>query len=266
MVPRRRAAETFLVLSGLLACARKPPLPGDPCRASTPDVCEDSRHRFSCRAFTWHLDACMGPAGCTSGGCDQTIGAAGDSCGVAGALACSSDGAEMLRCGGSSLGVLHACRGDRRCHRDPADGNLTCDRGPGEVGDPCGDAELGRCSVDGKAVLRCSFITHRLEVERACLGPRGCFVDAGFHDAGRTYLACDVGAAEPGDPCSGRRAACSLDGEHAMVCDPKTHVFETGRACACSVSWSADDRFWRAGCAGASSCPSAPLLSVADPS
>ena len=99
MTMRKVTLSVLLVLLTVLAASCKQrPKPGDVCAATDMGhgLCLDPAHALACRAFTWRLDACGGPIGCTPQGaearCDQRTAAEGDSCGSddASARACSS--------------------------------------------------------------------------------------------------------------------------------------------------------------------------------
>lgn len=247
--PARSPCCALLIVAVITACGATKKKPGDVCRASPNDaVCIDATGLGSCRAFTWHVDACRGPGGCATGVCDQSVAMVDDSCGAAGARACSVDGKQLLRCDGANMVVERACRGERGCYRASANATPTCDAGPAQIGDACTAMAGSRCSDDGKAILQCSPQTHHMILERHCLGPKGCFKNPHFHTNGMDYLACDISAGEVGQPCIGYAgvgarienggAYCSTDGKELLTC--KSGVLVSQTACACVVSWAPD--------------------------
>jgi hypothetical protein len=245
----RRLGSQLLSLVGVLlvaaaACTRAPKR-GDSCAGGTipPSVCSDSRHVMTCRAFAWHEDPCRGPKGCLAGACDQTLGRAGDSCAMEGALACSVDRGALLRCTEGTFAAAQACRGERACHGDAPDSPPVCDVGAAEPSDPCERPAMSRCSTSGKTILKCSK-SHRYEVDRECLGPKGCFKapEYGKTLPGTAFLGCDATVGDVGQPCEGRPNAvgnggafCSSDGTKLLTCRDGILVVKV--ACACTVTW-----------------------------
>lgn len=226
----------------LTACKSRPKA-GDLCAG--PDMghgaCIDPAHALSCRAFTWRLDACRGPAACTPQGeavhCDQRVADEGDSCGDD-ARACSADGTKLLQCDGARMTAVRSCRGPRGCHHD--EGEPACDQGAAEIGDPC-DADGSHCASDGHAILRCAP-SHHYVLERACPGARGCF-------RGEKDLVCDVSLGDVGATCTGEGGAwCSRDGKQENTCHAGSLVKEQTCRTRCGVEWSADGRGYRVIC------------------
>ena len=245
-----------VVVTGLLALAaavgagcKSRPKPGDVCAG--PDMghgaCVDPGHALTCRAFTWRLDACGGPAGCTPQGeavrCDQRVAGEHDSCGELDARACSADGTALLQCDGTRMIVARRCRGPRGCHRDTAEAPPACDQGGAEEGDPC-DTGGTHCSSDARAILRCASSRHYV-VERRCPGPRGCFRAA---DSPET-LVCDVSIGDVGEACEGEGGAwCSREGTQENTCRAGSLVKRQACAKRCGVAWSADGRGYQVAC------------------
>lgn len=260
---------TLFVIGLITACATTKK-PGDSCRAG-PSTCVDATSVGTCRAFTWHVDPCRGPAGCGSGTCDQSVALKDDTCGTLGLEACSLDGKELLRCDGANMVVQQACRGEHGCHRE--NGTPQCDVGPPQIGDACTATMGSRCSADGKQILQCSQQTHHMVLERDCLGPKGCFKNPHFHDGGMEFLACDISAGEIGKPCIGYAGVgmrienggeyCSTDGTELLTC--KSGVYAAKTACSCTVRWDQDLAAYGVGCESNSrGYRSAAFLSLAE--
>jgi hypothetical protein len=246
----RAVIACLLALAATLAAGCKPrPRPGDVCAG--PEMghgaCVDLGHALTCRAFTWRLDTCHGPAGCTPLGeavrCDQRVADEGDSCAERDARACSTDGATLLQCDGARMISARRCRGPRGCHRDAPDSAPACDQGYAAAGDPC-DAGGTHCASDGRAILRCAS-SHHYVVERPCPGPRGCFRAA---DAPET-LVCDVSSGDVGERCEADGGAwCSRDGAQENTCRAGSLVKRQVCATRCVARWSADGRSYQVAC------------------
>lgn len=117
----------------------------------------------------------------------------------------------------------------------------TCDNGIRAEGDDCAE-KVGKptyaCTADLSRELVCRG--RRIEVLRACRGPRGC------HLEGET-VGCDQTLGETDDPCtplaSGSNYACSVDMTTEMVCDGTSHRYRIDRACrGPKHCWIADER------------------------
>jgi hypothetical protein len=247
----------LVVLCVLVSACTKKHKVGEACQASPSDVaCVDAANLGSCRAFTWHVDPCRGPAGCASGVCDHSIAAADDSCGTEGQSACSADGKQLLRCTNGTMVVDRTCHGDKGCSRASPNAPPTCDAGPATAGDACMPTGGSRCSPDGKSILQCSSQTHHMVLERSCLGPKGCFKNPHFHDMGHEFLACDIAMGDVGGPCMGYAgigthivnggATCSTDGKHLLTCKDGVLVNQTD--CTCTVTWASDLASYSLGC------------------
>jgi hypothetical protein len=241
-----RTTFAGLCLVFLLIACKTHPKPGEVCggRDIGHGMCADSAHVLTCRAFTWRLDACHGPVGCTPQGdearCDQRIADEGESCGDATARACSADGTTLLRCDGSRMIGVQRCRGPRGCYRDAPEAPASCDQGGAEVDDPC-DATGNHCSADGRTILKCAP-SHRYALARTCAGPRGCF------RAGES-LVCDVSIGEVGEGCDGDGGSwCSRDGTQENTC--RSGVLAKKQTCSrCTADWASDGKSFRILCA-----------------
>jgi hypothetical protein len=239
----------------LAACDKTDPRPGDICGGTEIGAasCRDPGHMLTCRFFTWHLDACRGPDGCTRRGaasarCDQRDAREGDACNDEGERPCSVERAELLRCEGSQMVAAQKCRGRRGCHRDTADAPPSCDQGSAEVGDPC-DREGSHCASDGKTVLRCASGRHYVP-ERTCSGPRGCRRITG---PASSFLVCDVSVGDVGESCGDVKnggAWCSRDGRQENTCRDGVLVSEATCPGGCMVRWDEDGRSYRVECEG----------------
>jgi hypothetical protein len=282
--PRTLSVTWFAVVAGA-ACGHRAPMAGDPCAGPARvrgGYCLDAEHVLTCRAFTWHVDACRGPRGCAALQCDQSVAEEGDTCGNNGALACSPGRRELLRCTGSTMAIAQTCRGDRGCYRETPDSDPLCDVGPAEVGDAC-EVEGARCGVDGKSVIGCGPTSRHYALQKSCKGPKGCFQFSAFATAEQQRekdhcsigaVACDVSVGDVGEPCGGypewgkpclpgdhcpagatRTESntydgwkfCSSDGKEELDCKSGTLV-HFRRCASCTVTWAENEAHYSVAC------------------
>jgi hypothetical protein len=240
-----------LIVVASFACGHDAEEPGALCNGTEigAATCRDATHMLTCRFFTWQVDTCRGPLGCSSDGpararCDQREARSGEGCGSEGARACSTDRAEVLECKGAEMVAVEKCRGKRGCYRGTPDSLPACDQGGAVVGDPC-DRGGSHCSADGKSVLTCSA-SSRYVKERSCSGPRGCRKSTGA-DGG--YLVCDVSAGDVGEPCSTLGGAfCSTDGRQENTCKDGSLTLAETCPRGCVARWSDDGRSYQIDC------------------
>lgn len=247
------AVTASLVVFGLASCSRLEPRPGEVCGGAEIGAasCSDPSHMLSCRAFTWQVDPCRGPNGCSPRGrtgvkCDRSLGEEGDPCDDHDSVTCASDHARLLRCDGSVMVSAEHCRGVRGCSWDEPGGAPVCDRGGVEVGDLC-ERNGTHCSGDGKAVLRCAA-SHRYVTERSCRGPKGCYPSPIL---GARYLLCDVSVGDVGEPCDTipeGGAACSSDGQQENICRGGALAAALACPAGCLAHWGDDGRTYRIEC------------------
>ena len=123
--------------------------------------------------------------------CDHTTGDKDDVCSRDGQIACASDKAAILKCGGNAMHVVDSCRGPKACtfeeHPEKEEIDFSCDDSVAQEGDTCASEGLYACSVDKKAIHICKgsqFVSFK-----ACPGPAGC-----TFDAAQEKLSCDTGS------------------------------------------------------------------------
>jgi hypothetical protein len=243
--------SVVMVVLAMGACGHDGEEPGAVCNGAEIDaaVCRDATHMLTCRFFTWQVDTCRGPRGCSSNGpararCDQREAVRGEGCGNEGARACSTDRAEVLECRGAEMVAVEKCRGARGCYRASADSPPSCDQGAALVGDPC-DRGGSHCAADGRSVLTCSA-SSRYVKERSCSGPRGCRKSTGA-DGG--YLVCDVSVGDKGERCAAPGATfCSSDGRQENTCEGGVLTLTETCPGGCAARWSDDGRSYQIEC------------------
>ncbi|MBX3271678.1 MAG: hypothetical protein KF729_15535 [Sandaracinaceae bacterium] len=202
-IRRRRRLRAFLPMLVVLA---SPYQYADvmfqlPCLAPA-GRCESETSARWCFANEDTLVRCAGPRGCSRDGlrvfCDQSIAADGDVClGPTDAVACTPDGASLLRCVGDRSRLVARCRGPRGCFRD-AD-HIRCDDSIAREDEPC-EGDSYACAEDGRALLVCR------DARWTPLHPAdSCALEDG-------HLVWTGAYAVVGERCAGDSAACAADG------------------------------------------------------
>jgi hypothetical protein len=132
----RAAALLFALAAGTLSAAacssNKRDKVGQSCRdLGRATTCIDREHVLVCRGYSWHVDACRGPNGCSGAPdhaqCDARVADEGDGCGERGKTTCTRDRKALLECNGSTFILASTCRGPNGC--TPADSNTGTDAG-----------------------------------------------------------------------------------------------------------------------------------------
>ena len=189
--------------------------------------CRGTGKWVSCQDGHYTVLDCRGKKGCQQTGktstCDQSVVDEGDACSEDDTASCSESASEQLTCKKGKMGSPIPCRGPLKCHvSDDGKKNL-CDQSLVKEGDACtGDG--GACSLDGGATMHCT--NGKYVASHVCRGG-GCATKD-------TVVACaDMGLAEPGDPCHGEVAACSVD--HKSFLDCKSGKFAVTRKCNCAT-------------------------------
>jgi hypothetical protein len=133
---------------------------------------------------------------------------------------CGPDGTGWWTCKDGKMVLADRCRGPRGCKFGAViAGALECDTTFGVAGDPC--AAGSRCNEPRKAVLACK--DGKLEVARACKGPKGC------SQGKDPFPDCDSSVADEGDPCDPGQVACSGAGDATLAC--KSGAFTRDKSC-----------------------------------
>lgn len=106
----------------------------------------------------------------TSLACDRTVGALGALC--TGGGACSADGSTLLICQDGAYAVYQVCRGEQPgC--EAAGTKMKCKNNDlAEIGDPCRAGD-NACSLDGKALLKCSAGSYAVAAKCKSCGVKG---------------------------------------------------------------------------------------------
>lgn len=205
-----------------VACKKKLPKAGDPCKEEGAHVCLDETTRVTCDTGTWVFERCTSCiqssksgfgskssmetfVGCALGG----DGPEGTAC-KEGLVDCANPKLEV-KCEGGKY-KHYPCKGRNGCLRTGT--SITCDFDIADVGDACRENNVA-CSPDARSYLRC--VNGKFAAEVGCAGPKGCY------DAKDT-LHCDAPFATVGQPCVGKDGACSADHKDLVVCDNGTFV------------------------------------------
>jgi hypothetical protein len=233
----------FLISALLLVSCKHPPRVGETCAGATETLlCEANDRALSCNAGWWESIPCRGPKGCASGNpafCDRSLGEPGDPCtatpGIVSSV-CASDKRSQLACVDRRLAVERECKGPEGCR---ASG---CDQSIGDVGLPCLQRELGACSSDGKAVLRCAPAEDRkglvgetdgrFQIALECPTKNGCKRER-IGTTTRYEPRCDFSGAVEGSACGKSNSGsevCGPDGKSILRCNAGGQ-FETFKKC-----------------------------------
>jgi hypothetical protein len=241
---RRCSAPALAIAVALaaLACARKPPKPGDVCKIEDEGtmVCAGPTTALLCRGSRLVERACRGPGGCKGADhatCDMSLGREGDACtppDLYAPIVCAEDEGAILVCKDGKLALDMRCRGPKGCNPKDMDSarKFACDRTIGEVGDACNvrgwQADgLGACSVDKKASLVCDKDEKgKLIVKQVC-GGTGCEIRGLGGDPTIPVPVCDRGNFAPGAPCGRDDGDECADASTLLVCNHATAKYES---------------------------------------
>ena len=120
---------------------------------------------------------------------------------------CAEDGKHALACHDGKWEEI-ACKGPEGCAKKGND--FVCDQSVAEDKELCNLPDDFVCTPDKKGMLQC--VKHRWTFVQACLGERGCALEA-------KRVTCDNSVAQVGDVCREEEDyACSGDKKAALVC------------------------------------------------
>jgi hypothetical protein len=111
-----RGPKGCTMMSKTVSCDNTIAERGDPCISAGKLACStDAKNRFVCKDGKWEVERyCRGRDACqvrmNDWFCDTSLADANDPCGVAGAVACSTDGSHRLVCKGGRMAEDIACK------------------------------------------------------------------------------------------------------------------------------------------------------------